>query len=106
MESTRYLNSKAVEAPLAGLAYMLPDATPDDGIWVIDTGDLFAALEGEPGGNKRGLERICRHLQIPAEWLHNAGNDAHVSILLTRIHILANIFAAVYFASLEGDGLR
>jgi hypothetical protein len=79
---TRYLNSKAVEAPLTGLAYMLPDATPDDGIWVIDTGDLFAALEGEPGGNKRGLERVCRHLQIPTEWLHNAGNDAHVCILL------------------------
>jgi hypothetical protein len=81
-KSTRYLNSKAVEAPLTGLAYMLPDATPDDGIWVIDTGDLFAALEGEPGGNKRGLERICRHLQIPTEWLHNAGNDAHVCTLL------------------------
>jgi hypothetical protein len=61
---------------------MLPDVTPDDGIWVIDTGDLFAALEGEPGANKRGLERICRHLQIPTEWLHNAGNDAHVCIHL------------------------
>ncbi|KIM90889.1 hypothetical protein PILCRDRAFT_811386 [Piloderma croceum F 1598] len=83
-QDIKYLNSKAVEAPLTGLAYMLPDATPDDGIWVIDTGDLFAALEGEPGGNKRGLERVCRHLQIPTEWLHNAGNDAHYTLLALK----------------------
>jgi len=47
---------------------------------VIDTGDLFAALEGETGGNKRGLDRVCRHLQIPTEWMHNAGNDAHYTL--------------------------
>ena len=40
---------------------------------------MFAALEGESSGNKRSLERACRHLQIPTDFLHNAGNDAHVS---------------------------
>jgi hypothetical protein len=84
---------------------MLPDATPDDGIWVIDTGDLFAALEGEPGSNKRGLERVCRHLQIPTEWMHNAGNDAHVCILLECMKVVTDISTAVHFAGIEGDGL-
>jgi len=83
-QDIKYLKSKAVEAPLLGLSYQLPDATPDDGIWVIDTGDLFAALEGDSGGNKRALERVCRHLQIPTEWLHNAGNDAHYTILAMK----------------------
>jgi hypothetical protein len=84
---------------------MLPDATPDDGIWVIDTGDLFAALEGEPGGNKRGLERICRHLQIPTEWLHNAGNDAHVCTLpddTKSVVLMCSI--AVHSVGVEDDG--
>ena len=95
----RYLNSQAVEAPLTGLAYMLPDATPNDGIWVIDTGDLFAALEGEPGANKRGLDRVCRHLQIPTEWLHNAGNDAHVCICLdsTGTFILTPPYSTLFW---------
>ena len=57
---------------------MLPDAPPQDGIFIVDTSDLFAALEGEAGGNRRSLERVCRHLQITTTYLHNAGNDAHV----------------------------
>jgi hypothetical protein len=66
---------------LAGLTYVLPDITPDQGIFVIDTSDLFAALEGEGTNNRRSLDRVCKHLQIPTEYLHNAGNDAHVSFL-------------------------
>ena len=57
---------------------MLPEAPPEDGIFIVDTSDLFAALEGEAGGNRRSLERVCRHLQITTTYLHNAGNDAHV----------------------------
>ena len=75
---TRYFKSKEIEVPLTGLTYMLPDATPNDGLWMIDTAELFSALEGESGNDKRSLERVCRLLQIPVEWLHNAGNDAHV----------------------------
>ena len=74
----RYLKSKGIEAPLIGLSYTLPDVRPDEGIYVVDTGELFAALEGESTGNKRGLERVCRLLQMDPQRLHNAGNDAHV----------------------------
>lgn len=74
----RYLRGDSIKA-LTDFEYLLPDQTPDSGVYVIDTGDMFAALEGEASGNKRSLERACRHLQIPTEFLHNAGNDAHVS---------------------------
>lgn len=87
----------------------MPDATPDDGIWVIDTGDLFAALEGESGGNKRGLERVCRHLQIPTEWLHNAGNDAHVrgwSNACVQFKLINHLYIIVHNACITGHGFR
>lgn len=63
---------------------MLPDVLPEDGIFIIDTSDLFAALEGEAGGNRRSLERVCRHIQISTTYLHNAGNDAHVRCHCSR----------------------
>jgi hypothetical protein len=37
-------------------------------IYVIDTSELFAALEGDSGGQKRSLERVCRLLQIKSEF--------------------------------------
>jgi hypothetical protein len=74
----RYLKSPAVNADLPNLNFLLPDAKPDTGVFVLDTSDLFAALEGEGGHNRRSLERVCRHLQVPTSFLHNAGNDAHV----------------------------
>lgn len=76
---TRYLRSEAVQA-LPNFDYLLPDQVPDSGIYVVDTADLFAALEGDASGNRRALERVCRHLQIDTKFLHNAGNDAHVSL--------------------------
>ena len=66
---------------MPNLSFLLPEATPDEGIFVIDTSDLFAALEGEGGHNRRSLERVCRHLQVPTSFLHNAGNDAHVCFI-------------------------
>ncbi|KAH7914204.1 hypothetical protein BJ138DRAFT_1110783 [Hygrophoropsis aurantiaca] len=80
-QDIKYLNSKAVEADLPDMTFLLPDATPDAGIFVVDTSELFAALEGEAGHNRRSLERVCRHLQIPCPYLHNAGNDAHYTLL-------------------------
>jgi hypothetical protein len=74
----RYLKSKSVDVQLPNMAFLLPETLPQDGIFVVDTSDLFAALEGESGGNRRSLDRVCRHLQIPTSYLHNAGNDAHV----------------------------
>jgi len=74
----RYLKSSAVNVDVPNLSFLLPEATPGGGVFVVDTSDLFAALEGEGGHNRRSLERVCRHLQIPTSFLHNAGNDAHV----------------------------
>lgn len=74
----RYLKSDAVGA-ISRLDYVLPDV-PQDDIYVVDTAELFAALEGEESNDTRSLETICRHLRIPTKYLHNAGNDAHVRI--------------------------
>jgi DNA polymerase III epsilon subunit-like protein len=52
---------------------------PDKGLFVVDTSDLFAGLEGASTGDRRSLVRLCNHLQIQTENLHNAGNDAYVS---------------------------
>ncbi len=82
---TRYLRSKDVEAPLPDLTYLLPEATPKSGIYVIDTGEMFAALEGSSNKNNQSLQTVCRRLGIPTEYLHNAGNDAHVSLSFTSL---------------------
>jgi hypothetical protein len=86
-QDVKYLRSPEIAAPLDGLSYFLPEScaeaessdTPK--IYVVDTAELFAALEGDSGGQKRSLERVCRLLQIKStltEHLHNAGNDARV----------------------------
>ena len=57
---------------------MIPDTPPKDGVFVVDTAELFAALEGR-SGERRGLERMCRLLGMrELSFMHNAGNDAHV----------------------------
>ncbi|KAG1892368.1 hypothetical protein F4604DRAFT_1565189 [Suillus subluteus] len=83
-QDIKYLKSAAVNADLPNLNFLLPDAKPDSGVFVLDTSDLFAALEGEGGHNRRSLERVCRHLQVPTSFLHNAGNDAHYTLLAIK----------------------
>jgi hypothetical protein len=89
-QDLKYLRSPEIEAPLDGLSFFLPEScteaeksdTPK--IYVVDTSELFAALEGDSGGQKRSLGRVCRLLQIKSEFtqhLHNAGNDARVMLL-------------------------
>ena len=73
----RHLKSKHVDAPLDGLSYILPDETPEKGIFVIDTSLLFGALQGDIS-EARSLGGACALLKIPTTYLHNAGNDAHV----------------------------
>ncbi|TFK55940.1 hypothetical protein OE88DRAFT_1652472 [Heliocybe sulcata] len=80
----KYLKSPAVEAPLPTLEFTLPDVVPESGTYVIDTADLFAALEGESTRKRRGLEQMCRHLQIQTDYLHNAGNDAYYTLLALK----------------------
>src|SRR6266436_2530925 len=87
-QDLKYLRSPEIDAPLDGLSFFLPESckeaetsvTPK--IYVVDTSELFAALEGDSGGQKRSLERVCRLLQIKSTFtqhLHNAGNDARVN---------------------------
>jgi len=76
-----YLKSKAVQAPIDGFTTVLPELVPTRGIFVIDTNELFSALEGESFANQSKLERVCRLLGFKPEYLHNAGNDAHYTML-------------------------
>lgn len=63
---------------LSGLSYTLPSGpSPDNGLFVVDTAELFGGLLGE-SNRIYGLEQMCNQLQIPTSFLHNAGNDAHV----------------------------
>ncbi|KAI0375610.1 hypothetical protein BV20DRAFT_959607 [Pilatotrama ljubarskyi] len=78
-QDIKYLKSDAVNA-VERLDYLLPDSPQKGEVYVVDTADLFAALEGDASNNKRSLERVCRHLQIPTKFLHNAGNDAHYTL--------------------------
>jgi hypothetical protein len=86
-QDLKYLRSPGIEAPLGGLSFFLPESCAEAEssdmlkIYVVDTAELFAALEGDSGGQKRSLERVCRLLQLKStltEHLHNAGNDARV----------------------------
>ena len=74
-----YRDLKSLGVELAGLSYVLPDTTPENQIYVVDTSDMIGALLGEGSGSRRGLQKTCHLLQIPTDFLHNAGNDAHVS---------------------------
>ena len=56
----------------------MPETIPTKGIFVLDTKELFSALEGESFASQSKLERVCRLLGFKPEYLHNAGNDAHV----------------------------
>lgn len=73
------MKSAAIDAPLDGLDYLLPDTTPSFGLFVVDTSDLFGALMGLSTGQRRSLQKTCRMLEITTSFLHNAGNDAYVS---------------------------
>ena len=78
LPAVRFLRSKSVQAPIDGFTTILPEAAPAKGLFVIDTKELFSALEGESFASQSKLERVCRLLGFKPEYLHNAGNDAHV----------------------------
>lgn len=72
----RYLKSEAIKA--LDRTEILSDAPQKGEVYVVDTAELFSALEGVSGGNMRSLESVCRLLRIQTKYLHNAGNDAYV----------------------------
>jgi hypothetical protein len=92
----RYLKSTGIEAPIDELKYFLPNSTPSEGMYCVDTAELFAGLEGDGYGNKRSLERVCRLLGISTIFLHNAGNDAFVCECFTLKHNVILIQMSVH----------
>ena len=75
----RTLKSKQIEAPLSDLTYLIPDTPPEKGMVVVDTSEVFAGLEGEGDtANRKSLEQVARLLDLHPQFMHNAGNDAHV----------------------------
>ena len=66
-----------IEAPLEGLTFQLSEKPPEHGIVIVDTSDMFCALEGD-ASQKRSLEKMCHLLGYQTRHMHNAGNDAHV----------------------------
>ncbi|KAL5508312.1 hypothetical protein ACEPAH_5931 [Sanghuangporus vaninii] len=82
-QDVSYLRGPYFDAPLDGLAFVLPDKLPEKGTFAVDTTELFGALEGD-AGEKRSLASICRLLKIEAEHFHNAGNDAHYTLLALK----------------------
>lgn len=79
---------------------------PDDGLFVVDTSDLFAGLEGAGTGDRRALGRMCNLIQIPTNNLHNAGNDAYVRVYLISLREQLTDFVLVYAGSYDGNGWR
>jgi hypothetical protein len=76
----RYLREQLAVPEAKVATRMIPDTPSKNGIYVVDTAELFAALEGH-SGERRGLERMCRLLGIrELDFMHNAGNDAHVRV--------------------------
>ncbi len=112
-QDLKYLRSPKIEAPLEGLSFFLPEScaeaesTDTLKIFVIDTAELFAALEGDSGGQKRSLERVCRLVQIKStvtEHLHNAGNDARVIFTFPLPEPGALKQVTVHVPGSQGDG--
>jgi hypothetical protein len=80
-------------APIDGavdVGQLPPDTIPTQGIYIVDTTIVFGALIGDCK-NKKGLRDVCAFLQIPTRYLHNAGNDAHVSLFLEEHYDLKAI---------------
>ncbi|RDX55588.1 hypothetical protein OH76DRAFT_1396980 [Lentinus brumalis] len=76
-QDVKYLKSEAIKA--IERIDVLPDSPMTGEVYVVDTAELFAALEGD-SNNTRSLERVCRHLKIDTKYLHNAGNDAYYTL--------------------------
>ncbi|KAJ3488380.1 hypothetical protein NLI96_g2905 [Meripilus lineatus] len=83
-QDVKYLRGPGIEAPIEDLTILLPDTTPTEGLYVIDTAELFAALEGSETKQNQSLQTVCRRLKIPTKFLHNAGNDAHYTMLAAK----------------------
>ncbi|KAG8813914.1 hypothetical protein FRC17_001381 [Serendipita sp. 399] len=58
----------------------IPETPAEEGIWVIDTSWMFAALEGD-SDSRRKLEDVYRRLKHTIQYdFHNSGNDARYTL--------------------------
>ena len=50
--------------------------------YIVDTTDVYCAIQEDELERplKRGLKKVCAAYGIEAKNMHNAGNDAHVSV--------------------------
>ncbi|KAJ7179045.1 hypothetical protein C8R46DRAFT_1072301 [Mycena filopes] len=80
-QDMKYL--KDLDAPLDGAVFELPEATPSEGVFIVDTAILYAGLVGD-GQNTTSLKQVCNQLQIRTDYLHNAGNDAQYTLFALR----------------------
>jgi len=68
-----YYKLNIIEAPPT---LVVPDVAATKGTYVIDTSDLFGALEGD-ASQRRSLEDTYRRLKHSTNYnYHNAGNDS------------------------------
>lgn len=97
--STRYLREQ-LDVPEARIASrVIPDTSPADGIYIVDTAEMFSALEGH-SADRRGLERACRLLKMQElQFMHNAGNDAHVSRICICLSLTLHKYVLTYLES-------
>ena len=80
--SPKYRLEVLTEAP----TLVIPDVPPTSGTYVIDTAQLFGALEGD-GDERRSLENVYRKLTHKTQYdFHNAGNDARVCALTFTLY--------------------
>lgn len=100
--SFRYLREQ-IAVPEAKVATrMIPDTPPSDGIFVVDTAEMFSALEGH-SGERRNLERMCRLLGMrDLAYMHNAGNDAHVR---NKHLVILSSYPVLHITPVDGAGV-
>ncbi|KAJ7042879.1 hypothetical protein C8F04DRAFT_1219026 [Mycena alexandri] len=72
-----------LSAPIETAVYELPNITPTEGIFIVDTQILFGGLTGR-SKEQVGLGTVCNQLGIKTEFLHNAGNDAEYTLQALR----------------------
>ncbi|KAG8829487.1 hypothetical protein FRC18_009270 [Serendipita sp. 400] len=62
------------------ISLTIPETSPQEGIWAIDTSLMFAALEGD-SDSRRKLEDVYRRLKHSVQYdFHNSGNDARYTL--------------------------
>lgn len=71
------IDTQSYQRQLSAFASSSP---PTSGVWILDTQVIFTGWARAK--RKAKLEICCQELSVPTRRLHNAGNDAHATLLL------------------------